>query len=978
MRKIHNVILMPSIDAADALATKLEAIGNLHSDGRPILGLDSRDLLEITLETCPEALFIPAHIWTPHFSLFGAYSGFDCIEDCFEDLTPHIYALETGLSSDPAMNFRISALDQYTLVSNSDAHSPAKLAREANLLNCEMSYPALTAALRDRAGDAFAGTIEFFPEEGKYHYDGHRNCNVVLSPEETKRLQHICPVCGGKITLGVSYRVEELADRPLGQLPYNPRPFESLIPLAEIIAAANGVASVSSVKVQRQYDHLLRAVGPELFILREAGLDTLSAHAGPFVAEGIRRLRNKQVEIRPGYDGEYGKISLFTPEDLAAISGQTSLFGNLKPQESKKKTAPALQAAEHREASIPEEKTTDAPGKQDDSRYGLSDAQWQAASAPMGVTAVIAGPGSGKTRTLVSRILYLVERCGVAPEHITAVTFTNKAAAEMRERLEARFADKKIVRAMHIGTFHSICLQLLRDWCEAPLLIDEYEARSLAGECARSMGLNYTAKEALFAISVRKNGQNEPPSERNEALYELYTQKLADYGVCDFDDLLLTVLQHFEEETEPPAKEQFRHLLVDEFQDSNETQYRLIRTWQKHGESLFVIGDPDQSIYGFRGADPRCFTNLTADTPQLNLVELKENYRSSPEIVAAATAVIGGQNGDRRMQPMQKSQEKVQVLQTRDAFEEAQTIAKTIAALVGGVDMLQAHAKKKSTEAARGFSEMAVLYRTNRQAEIIERCLTEEGIPCRIAGREDFLETDEIRDALAFFRFLTTPEDLISLRRSLSCFGVPKEISEKLQRNYQKNHKNLAALTKLCAGTKEEHVQEFLATVKEFATRVRKDKPEKIITGWIDLHYLGGNPAMQHLQEIALLHKDMNSFLSTLLLGEERDIQRNGGKRYVSDAVLLSTLHGAKGLEFPVVFLAGFKDGLLPFKQSDGACDLEEERRLAYVGMTRAEHSLYLLTSDPPSPFYRAIPEVWLELSKEKKRRPAGKQLSLF
>ena len=202
VRKVHNVILLPSLEDADTLSHKLEAIGNIHSDGRPILGLDSRDLLEITLESCPQAVFIPAHIWTPHFSLFGAFSGFDTIEECFEDLTPYIHALETGLSSDPPMNWRVSALDRYHLVSNSDAHSPAKLGREANIINSELSYPALKKALEGGVKEGFGGTIEFFPEEGKYHFDGHRNCGLCLTPAQSEEYGGKCPVCGKKITIG--------------------------------------------------------------------------------------------------------------------------------------------------------------------------------------------------------------------------------------------------------------------------------------------------------------------------------------------------------------------------------------------------------------------------------------------------------------------------------------------------------------------------------------------------------------------------------------------------------------------------------------------------------------------------------------------------------------------------------------------------------------------------------------------------------
>ena len=245
VRKIHNVILLPSLEAAEQLAHRLEAVGNIHSDGRPILGLDSRDLLEITLDVCPQAEFIPAHIWTPHFSLFGAFSGFDTIEECFEDLTGHIHALETGLSSDPPMNWRLSALDRYTLVSHSDAHSPAKLGREADLFDTTLSYPDMMQALRDKASGKLAGTIEFFPEEGKYHLDGHRNCQLCLHPEEAEHYGGKCPVCGKKLTIGVLHRAQQLADRPEGFRPESAAAFESLVPLPEVIAASAGTSATS-------------------------------------------------------------------------------------------------------------------------------------------------------------------------------------------------------------------------------------------------------------------------------------------------------------------------------------------------------------------------------------------------------------------------------------------------------------------------------------------------------------------------------------------------------------------------------------------------------------------------------------------------------------------------------------------------------------------------------------------------------------
>lgn len=300
-RKVHNLILLPGLEAADKISAKLETIGNIHSDGRPILGLDSRDLLEILLDISPDAVLVPAHIWTPYFSLFGAFSGFDTIEECFEDLTPHIHALETGLSSDPPMNWRLSALDSFQLISNSDAHSPAKLGREANLLNIELSYSDLTRAIQ--TGQGMYGTIEFFPEEGKYHFDGHRKCGLVLTPSETKEYGGICPVCKKKITIGVQHRVEQLADRPEDYLRPDAKPFESLVPLPEVIAASTGM-SAGGKKVNAQFEKMLSELGPEFSILREVPLEDIRHSAGACVEEGIRRLRRGEVRRDPGYDGE--------------------------------------------------------------------------------------------------------------------------------------------------------------------------------------------------------------------------------------------------------------------------------------------------------------------------------------------------------------------------------------------------------------------------------------------------------------------------------------------------------------------------------------------------------------------------------------------------------------------------------------------------------------------------------------------------
>ena len=322
-RKIHSLVYVPDFEAAARINTSLSRIGNLAADGRPILGLDAKDLLEIVLQASPDALLVPAHAWTPHFSVFGAASGFDSLQECFEHLTPHIYAIETGLSSDPSMNWRLSALDRITLISNSDAHSPSKIGREANILQSGISFKGISGAIRTRRG--FLGTIEFFPEEGKYHYDGHRACGVSLSPQETLRHNSLCPVCGKKVTVGVMHRVEELADRENGYRPAGSPDFHSLIPLPEIIGESLKKGATSKT-VMDTYFELLERLGNEFRILMDAPLEAIERASSPLIRGAISRVRRGNVHIAPGFDGEYGKIRIFEEVKRKEGKGQVTLF----------------------------------------------------------------------------------------------------------------------------------------------------------------------------------------------------------------------------------------------------------------------------------------------------------------------------------------------------------------------------------------------------------------------------------------------------------------------------------------------------------------------------------------------------------------------------------------------------------------------------------------------------------------------------
>ena len=322
-RKVHSVIFVPDFTSAAKLSMALAKIGNLNADGRPILGLDAKELLKMVIDVSPDAMLVPAHAWTPHFSVFGSESGFALLEECFDELTPHIHAIETGLSSDPAMNWRFSDLDRITFISNSDAHSPAKIGREANIFDTELSYKAIVDAIK--SGRGFSGTIEFFPEEGKYHYDGHRLCGVSLSPGETIKHNYLCPVCGKRVTVGVMHRVESLADRDEGFKPEGRPPYRSIIPLPEALAEVMQ-AGVNTKKVSAAYRALLDKLGSEFRILMDVPLHEIEEASSPLVREAVERVRSGKVFISPGFDGEYGKIKIFEAVRRQEVKGQETLF----------------------------------------------------------------------------------------------------------------------------------------------------------------------------------------------------------------------------------------------------------------------------------------------------------------------------------------------------------------------------------------------------------------------------------------------------------------------------------------------------------------------------------------------------------------------------------------------------------------------------------------------------------------------------
>ena len=920
-RKVHHVVMMPNYDAVDRLNKRLDEIGNIKSDGRPILGLDSRDLLEICVEASDDVLFVPAHIWTPHFAVLGASSGFDTLEECFEDMLPHIFAVETGLSSDPAMNWRLSMLDRYAIISNSDAHSAPKLAREATCFAGEMSFPAIYDALKSRDPERFLGTLEFYPEEGKYHYDGHRKCEVCWKPKQTIEADGVCPVCGKKLTVGVLHRVEKLADREEGGAPSLIHPYTSLIALPEVIGSVLGVGP-NTKKVKAVYDRLLDHLGPELKILRELPLDEIASVGEPLVAEGIRRMRAGEVDLQPGYDGVYGVIRVFNDAERQALQGQESLF-DVKPKKLETERSDDLlkdaQTMSGEASERSEDFEVEAPKLPvEELVHDALDAdQLAAVKSVSGPTAVVAGPGTGKTRVLTHRIADLVQNRGVRPGSVLAVTFTNKAAQEMRERVGTLLSAEADVEQMMIGTFHSVALHLLKTYQSGsvPELIDEATTLQLVKDVMRECGAIGSAAKMLEIISAIKSSSSEGvvSLDCNAAaqVFEGYQARLTRYKLMDFDDVLLHACWLLEESPEVLQKlrARFQYVLIDEFQDVNAVQYEFAQLLTGDGDGLFVIGDPNQSIYGFRGASPECFDRLIKDFPDTRTFALTTTYRSTPQIVAAAALCLE-QDSLVAARPGGRVPRHLTVETPRS---EGIAVAQEIRRLVGGTDMLSAHEMNDDAERL-SFGDIAVLFRTGRQADVIERCLERDGIPVRVAGQKDFLEDRQCQSCLQFLRFVQKP----------TAFGLRQLLLEKAFRSGQ------TVLDRLDRNPQLEEIRPLVASVpvlnaafEDFAIQSLTDTPRQVVESWID--QFGEGDTFEKLLGMADLSDHISDFLNRSVLSPGNRVERRGGTLKTGEAVSLMTIHASKGLEFPVVFLAGVEDGLIPMEREDS--NREEERR---------------------------------------------------
>ena len=910
-RKVHNLLFAPDLETAARIGAALDKIGNITSDGRPILGLDSRDLLEIALEAGPDTFLIPAHIWTPWFSVLGSKSGFDSIEACYGDLTDHIFALETGLSSDPSMNWRLSGLDRYTLVSNSDAHSPSKLGREANLFDCEPDYFAMRQAMKTRKG--FLGTVEFFPEEGKYHFDGHRKCKTRMAPRETIEQDGLCPVCGKGVTVGVMSRVEQLADRAEAKKPKRARPFHSLVGLD--VAMGQVVGQGPNTKKVRQLCHrLLERIGPEFTILMDADTKILAAAGGPLVAEAVSRIRKGRLEIQAGYDGEFGKVCIFAKGEREKIVGQTGMV-SVPASPKRTRPAPLLELAQ------PDRGPAPAPAEPPvASTQGPNPEQARAIDHTDGPLLIAAGPGTGKTRTLTLRAVNLIQNSGVPPGQILAVTFTNRAADEMRDRIEERLGAR--YEQPTVATFHALCLKILREHAtrvDRPVdfsILDETDRRRII-EKVCDLGRS-RARELLERISFFKQGTDTPDDVDDAQLadaWRSYDKHLAATGALDLDDLVRLTIRLCQDHPEVRRQltERWRYLMVDEYQDVNTAQYRLLRLLAPGRANLCVIGDPDQAIYGFRGADHTYFLRFQNDYPTTRVVELTRNYRSGPTILDGAYQVVEKNAGRTTFKARSETgaDEQIRLVDLPTEKAEAEFIAHEIERLIGGVSHFSMDSDRTDGQdepKIRSFSDVAVLFRINALAAPVQKALDRLGIPCQAGGAAPFFQLPDVRRVMACMRALA--------------FRPSREhLAPALARSIEALRPEVQGLRPIEVVERILKLPEIKGKSESNTNELRRDRFERL----------------EHRARI--FQGTLETFCDNAALHSPADDWDPRAER-----VSLLSLHASKGLEFKVVFIIGCEAGMIPYQRKGlRETPLEEERRLFFVGMTRARERLYLI-----------------------------------
>jgi DNA helicase-2/ATP-dependent DNA helicase PcrA len=965
VRKVHNVIFAPDFETIERIQQKLIAINaNITSDGRPILGLDSRDLLEMVLDANEKCFFVPAHIWTPWFSVLGSKSGFDSIAECFDDLADHIYAVETGLSTDPPMNWMCGFLDNYTLTSNSDAHSPERLGRNSNRFDTGLSYHDIIDAMKTGDPGHFLGSIDLFPQEGKYHYDGHRKCGICWDPVETLKHDGICSKCGRPVTVGVMNRVVRLSDREDPEQRPNRHPFQSIIPLKEMLGELAGVGP-GSRRVARTYMNLIKKGVPELELLMDTPLEDIKTMGGEELTEAICRMRNREIYIREGYDGEYGIIKVFAEDERPALDSQNCLFKDLAQQ--KRRVPPSRKMInfdleefqrliEAKALEAEEEDKTGTDKKK--AAVGMNPRQQAAVEHFTGPALVIAGPGTGKTRVLTYRILHLIEDKNIDPGNILAVTFTNKAAAEISERLQALVENKSLTSKPYVTTFHALGYSILREQMqqgrgEVTFSILEPEDKKriiqrVSGcEKNRAPGFANAIEAAKQQLKTPMDLEMEDPELAK--IFVEYRDYLKEQNTYDLDDLLYVPVKLFEDHHDVLAayREKFQWILIDEYQDINYVQYKLIRGLMPGVDSnLCVIGDPDQAIYGFRGADVRFIQRFREDYPGAAVYRLKQSYRCSDSILKASGNVMQRGVSDEALLSGLEEGVKIKIVKNSTHKSEAEFVARSIEQMMGGLRFFSMDSSitegHKEVE-IDSLSDFVVLCRVKGQMEALEKAFMDHSIPYQTVGEEPFFKQEPVCSIIDLLKFSRNPRNNI-IKEKL----IEKEIITSLESgSFQSSPGEGKSVKDTIGNLVDTYFSDKTTGHDGLPSPKDPENNQKFFRGdqggspsargaYIELER---PPDIKRLLDLAGdFGDDLDGFLQFTVLGTAVDTYRPD-----LEHVTLMTLHGAKGLEFKAVFIVGCEEGLLPYSLFKGhTSDAEEERRLLYVGMTRAKKFLFL------------------------------------
>ncbi|MDR1949177.1 MAG: UvrD-helicase domain-containing protein [Spirochaetaceae bacterium] len=990
-RKVHHLVILPDFKAAVAFQSALERAGNIRSDGRPILGIDSRDLLAMLLDTDDRALLIPAHIWTPWFSALGANSGFDSIEECYGDLAFRIPAIETGLSSNPPMNWAIRSLDRFAIISNSDAHSPDKLGREGTVFDMELSFTSLSGALRSPG--RILETIEFFPQEGKYHYDGHRNCGIFLGPREAAEAEGCCPVCGRPLTRGVMGRVLELAGCPVdeaapfaGSAGGNRRPYRSLIPLKEIVGELLETGP-SSKKVEAAYGSLISKAGSELALLMDASPGDIEALrlpglSGELLSEAIQRMRSGTVSIKPGYDGVYGRIRVFPEGQQLHYKKNKELFEGLDSNTTAKNRpapSPSVPAAEtggrgNAKRRPPSEKPRGE--KAPPSPFGLSEEQTEAVSCQAREAIIIAGPGTGKTAVLAARIGRLLLD-GVDPVSILAVSFTVKAAAELRERAgkisgvpftggdgdrdstgrdgnrdsDGRNGDSDSA-GLTVVTFHSFCASLLREQDPDRGIPANFriaagpEREGILEEIAKAAGIKKSVSPRRLGeyIESRKRflllpGEDQPwflkKTRSPEPVLDSLFRLAGEFGLPPIDTGLEEGYRLYRGRLRGEALLDFEDLIAGTVRllAGNPESLEKCRRRYRH-----ILVDEYQDI----NFAQYCLIRLLAPTGE-----------GSPELRVIGDpnqAIYAFRGSDRRfIDRFLRDYPRAACFQLSRSFRCAAPILNAAGRLTG--------------TRLEGADETGVrLFRSAFPTEKSEA----EGIARRIAGlvggtsffaidsnttggTETAAETTSPGECAVLLRSIALARPII---KALEDHGIPYDLTGEKPWWEEEPALSLTGLLweSLSGNTpsdsgfrlNKKSPAEAIRTAWEF---MAKNKPAVFLRGK-KTQVPDSDDVLNRLIHAAAFYDGLREFLDTLAVSGNADlpeIKREG--------VRIMTIHGSKGLEFDHVFIPALEEGLLPltlFEENRDVPDtlIEEEQRLLYVAMTRSRRGLYLSRSE--------------------------------